>query len=373
MFCYSIIPRLKRWDSEVEPDPNRIPDWSIDQLEALTRRQPFANGRVTIGLGFDMLDLSRDQVVDLYQKARNLGVKSITSHWRKNTIAGTSSPTEMSSVPIRLITNVGSGDSVPSILHNYSLLGPDVLLSHATGSSETDFALLRSSGAFISGTPATESQMAHGEVVCFRDDVNASLGADCHSANSASMLHAMHIGLAVARSHRNERVLDSHKFPRQVEPRTLKAFNLATICGARAVGMEKEIGSLEVGKSADIVVFATDTPAMACAVDEDPLVAIVRHAGTREVEIVLVDGVVRKAKGSLPDVDLEQELGDWEGRKAVEGCSVDGGKLQWAEIMRQLLRSRGEIERRIDECDVEKAKDITLERWGASKGDDVFA
>ena len=331
-----------------------------------------------IGLGFDMLDLPKDQVVNLYQTARTLGVQTITSHWRKNNIAGTSLPTQLSSLSqshqyLAYPPHPGSGDSIPRTLHNYSLLGPDILLSHATGTSDADFALLHSAGAHISNTPATESQMAHGELVCFPPDVHASLGADCHSANSASMLHAMRVGLAVARSHRNERVLGAGKFPREVEPKTLRAFNLATICGARAIGMEKEVGSLEVGKKADVVVFGTETPAMACAVEEDPLVAVVRHAGTREVEMVVVDGVVRKERGSLVDVDLEQEVGAWEGREAVESAAVDGRRLDWAGIMEQLSRSRGEIQRRIERCDIEKARKMTLQRWGASDGDGVLA
>ena len=94
MFCYSIIPRLKRWDSEVEPETDPIPDWCIAQLKDFTGRQPFGNGLVTIGLGFDMLTLPREQVVNLYQTARNLGVKTITSHWRKNNVAGTSLSTK---------------------------------------------------------------------------------------------------------------------------------------------------------------------------------------------------------------------------------------------------------------------------------------
>ena len=257
-------------------------------------------------------------------------------------------------------------------MHQYSLLGPDILLSHATGSSETDFALLNSSGVGISCTPATESQMAHGEIVGFQSNLNASLGADCYSANEASMLHAMQIGLAVARSHRNDRILGSGKFPRRVEPRTLDAFNLATVRGARVVGMESEIGSPVVGKKADLPIFRTDTPAMACAFEEDPLVAVVRHASTREIETVIIDGIIRKANGDLMDVELESNVGAWEGRNAVQDVTADGAKLRWPEVITQLLRSREEVQRRIDQCDVAKATEITLRRWGTSEGDDVF-
>lgn len=84
IFCYSIIPRLTRWDTEVQPDPNSIPDWAITQLGELAEQQPFGSGRVTIGLGFDTLNLPRSQVQDLYQNARKHGVKLITSHCNSN-------------------------------------------------------------------------------------------------------------------------------------------------------------------------------------------------------------------------------------------------------------------------------------------------
>jgi cytosine/adenosine deaminase-related metal-dependent hydrolase len=61
------------------------------------------------------------------------------------------------------------------------------------------------------------------------------------------MLHAMQIGLPVARSHRNSEILVAGGFPSKAEPATLRAFNLATICGARAINMADNIGSLVEG------------------------------------------------------------------------------------------------------------------------------
>ena len=69
--------------------------------------------------------------------------------------------------------------SVPETLEEYGLLKPDIILSHATGSTKKELELLREAGAFVSTTPATESQMAHGEMIAFRKDVAASIGADC--------------------------------------------------------------------------------------------------------------------------------------------------------------------------------------------------
>jgi hypothetical protein len=69
--------------------------------------------------------------------------------------------------------------SVPDVLKGCNLLRPDILISHATGSTIEELKLLKDNGVYISCTPGTESQMAHGDLVGFRPDVLGSLGADC--------------------------------------------------------------------------------------------------------------------------------------------------------------------------------------------------
>jgi len=128
-----------------------------------------------------------------------------------------------------------------------------------------------------------------------------------HSNNPGSMLHAMQTGLAVARSHRNSNILSRGKFPQYIEPTTLQAFNLATIRGAEAIGLESQVGSLDEGKKADIVVFSTSSPAMSCVSDEDPLVAVVRHATPQDVDTVIIGGEMRKQSGRLMEVVVEDE------------------------------------------------------------------
>ena len=73
----------------------------------------------------------------------------------------------------------GSGFSVPKVLDDLNLLGPDMILSHSIGSTDDELKLLRDAGVYTSATPATESQMAHGDIVGFRDEILAAMGADC--------------------------------------------------------------------------------------------------------------------------------------------------------------------------------------------------
>ena len=171
IYCLSITPRLERWDElEVVEHHELVPNWFLPTLEDLGRYSQSFRGRVSIGLGFDSYGLPREDVIRVFEKARYIGVKIITSHWRRNNIAG-----------MKL--------SVVEALEQYGLLRSDIVLSHATGSTEKEMKMVRESGAFISACPATESQMAHGEVIGFRRDVLASLGSDCTFQRVLAPLH----------------------------------------------------------------------------------------------------------------------------------------------------------------------------------------
>ena len=68
--------------------------------------------------------------------------------------------------------------------------------------------------------------------------------------------------------------------------------------------MESELGSIAVGKLADLVIFDARSPSMICAAEQDAVAAIVMHASVRDIETVIVDGKVRKLGGKLVPVDV---------------------------------------------------------------------
>jgi hypothetical protein len=73
-------------------DPSLIPDWVLTQFAELAAKQPFGDGRVHLGLAFDAYFLPKDVVVALFENARKMGVKLITSHYVRNAIAGSCYP-----------------------------------------------------------------------------------------------------------------------------------------------------------------------------------------------------------------------------------------------------------------------------------------
>jgi 5-methylthioadenosine/S-adenosylhomocysteine deaminase len=81
---------------------------------------------------------------------------------------------------------------------------------------------------------------------------------------------------------------------------TEDALEMMTVSGARAVGMEGGIGSLEIGKRADLVIRTDSVPE---ARTVDPLQGIVFSAGGRSVDTVIVDGTVVVESGHASQVD----------------------------------------------------------------------
>lgn len=152
-----------------------------------------------------------------------------------------------------------------------------MIFSHACQADQADPSLLHDHGASISSTPDTELQLALGLPICFEPDfyAHSSLGADCHSINSSEILSAMRLALQTARGVPNQRYLSNMelvasknkldpkampniawkaapKNPKKTCATTEEALDLGTIMGAKAVGLEKYNGILEVGKKADI-------------------------------------------------------------------------------------------------------------------------
>ncbi|MXZ06173.1 MAG: amidohydrolase family protein, partial [Acidimicrobiia bacterium] len=82
------------------------------------------------------------------------------------------------------------------------------------------------------------------------------------------------------------------------------ALAMATIEGARSLGLESELGSLEPGKQADLVVFDGNTPTLANI--HDPFQAVVYCASPREVAEVWVAGTRSVADGEVVNVDVEE-------------------------------------------------------------------
>lgn len=232
---------------------------------------------------------------------------------------------------------VSDDGSLVDTLESYDLLGPDILFSHATNLTESDIAKLTQAKAWISTTPDTELQMGQGNIVCFQKGCTdmCALGIDCHSNNSGDMVSQMRLALQHERSCRNEDVIAQGKTTESLNLFVQDVFRLGTVQGARAIHMEDKLGSIEVGKLADLVIFDGNSPGMVCASEQDPVAAIVLHSSVRDIDTVIVDGQIRKRCGKLSTIQINPSM---------SGVNIAKQSVEWNQVAKELVSSRKRIE-----------------------------
>ncbi|HEY2592427.1 MAG TPA: amidohydrolase family protein [Chloroflexota bacterium] len=189
-----------------------------------------------------------------------------------------------------------TGGATPE-LDRIGALGPNVLLSHAPGISDAEVDLIAARGATVVMCPSTTLKEASGIGDRKLPELLARgvpVGLGCDSGNSSNYLDGVRMMNAAALGFKDGRRTVSVVSAEQ-------AVEMATLLGARAVGLGSEIGSLEVGKKADIVVF--DTLRAEWRSLRDPVNNLVYSADGRSVRWVVSDGRVVVDEGQVTFAD----------------------------------------------------------------------
>jgi 5-methylthioadenosine/S-adenosylhomocysteine deaminase len=176
-------------------------------------------------------------------------------------------------------------------------LGDNVLLAHAAGIDDAEVAAIARSGASVTMCPSTTMKEGSGLgqrklAELLASGVSVALGGD--SANSSNYLDAPRIMNALALGFK-----DGRRDPRAITAE--QVLELATLVGARALGLDREIGSIEVGKRADLVVFDTRRAEWRALLD--PVNNLVYSADGRSVRTVVADGRVVVDDGHVTFAD----------------------------------------------------------------------
>jgi cytosine/adenosine deaminase-related metal-dependent hydrolase len=211
----------------------------------------------------------------------------------------------------------------------HGLLGPDVLLVHMGYTTEEEWRQVADSGASVSFTPETELQMGMGfspTALVRRFGIAPSLGVDIVSNNSGDLFFQLRLALQVERAIANAATVEAGKVPEGVTVSCREALEWGTINGARAAGLEQQIGSLKPGKEADVVMIRTDAINFAGWNDEDPVASVVLQAHPGNVDTVLVAGNAVKRNGRLQvDVGEARALVTESQRRVARATQALGG------------------------------------------------
>ncbi len=180
------------------------------------------------------------------------------------------------------------------------LLGAGQVHVHCNACSDRELDLLAGAGASVSVTPETELQMGMGFPVTARlldRGMTPSLGCDIVSNNRGDLFGQMRLGLQCERARANQPSLEANTMPQALTLTAAQMLHFATLGGARAMGLDGEVGSIEVGKAADLVLLRGD--GLNFAPRAEPVAQTVLQCGPGDVDTVLVAGEVIKRDGRL--------------------------------------------------------------------------
>jgi 5-methylthioadenosine/S-adenosylhomocysteine deaminase len=197
-------------------------------------------------------------------------------------------------------------------LARLDLLGPDVNYAHANELTDREFGLIAETGGSISITPTTELTMALGTYpatgAASARGIRAGLGVDTVAGSGTDLFSEMRLALAAERSRAHADAVARGESVAEVAFGPRDALKLATIGGAEVWRLERETGTLEVGKQADLITIDMTGPHLDGFAD--PVTSAVFGAGPGDVATVVVGGEIVKARGQLvgPYADVAAEL-----------------------------------------------------------------
>ncbi len=191
--------------------------------------------------------------------------------------------------------------------HSLGILGPDALLAHCCWLNEHDKQLLAESGTSVAHNPVSNQYLADGVAPIpelMKLGVNVTAGPDgACSNNNQNMFDVMKSAALLHKVH-------------SLDPEAMtagKVFEMVTINAAKAIGMEKDIGSLEVGKYADLAMIDTNQPCMIPCFH--PLSNLVYAATPDVVNATMIHGELLMWDRRLLHIDEAETLA-----KANEAC-----------------------------------------------------
>ena len=187
------------------------------------------------------------------------------------------------------------GSTPVDYMESLGWLGPDVWFAHAVHLDDSSIEKIARTGTSVAHCPSSNARLGAG-IARTRDlldaGVTVGLGVDGAASNEAcALLEEVRHAVLFARARGGPRAMTVRE-----------SLQLATMGGAAVLGREQEIGSLEVGKLADVAVWRLDT--LAHIDIADPVAALVLGAPP-PLELLLVNGAIVVERDRLASVDEE--------------------------------------------------------------------
>ena len=282
-------------------DQNELIDWAIRTLEGQLTKFPIKQGE-RVGAWANLVG-HQTNTPEVWKAAKDLALQ----HGAR--ISAHMSPVEMD--PTWYLENTNRRPI--EYLSDIEVLGPHLALTHCVHVDDNEVALLAETGTNVNHCPLAALKGAYGipsatsripEMVA--SGVNVGLGTDGNNnGNASDLMRCIYLAAGLYK--------DSRQDVTQLSG--YRALEMATIGGAKTLGLEHEIGSLEPGKKADFVLHDIDRPEWRPLLN--PVNQLVWSATGAGVHSVWVDGRQTVANHRCVTVD-EEEL-----YRQVDAAAVD--------------------------------------------------
>ena len=199
---------------------------------------------------------------------------------------------------VHLLENISQRADMPfDALAQANALGPNLLGAHGIHLVDSEIQILADHDARILHNPLSNMRLASGVIrlpSLKEAGVQVGLGLDGGTNDTSDMFNNMRAALGLQRA---------TSLRADVTPSVTQVLRMATVDGAALLNMSDRIGSLTVGKKADVIIL--DPGAVNFAPTFDTVSQIVLNAQPQNVEWVFVDGRAVKRRGKLVGVDQD--------------------------------------------------------------------
>ncbi len=183
-------------------------------------------------------------------------------------------------------------------LEGLGVFSRPTVAAHCVTVDAEDIEIMRRNGVSAASNPGSNMKLASGIApvdAMLRAGVNVALGTDgASSNNNLDMLEEVRLCALCAKLREGD--------PAAVA--ALDALRMATIGGAKALGIDSITGSLEVGKDADIIIVSGSSPSMHPRID--PVANLVYSASSHDVSMTMVKGRILMEGHQIVGMDLEK-------------------------------------------------------------------
>lgn len=219
------------------------------------------------------------------------GVRDLASYYRVNVHTHASENLD----EIKLVEQERGMRNIVYLDH-IGLASPNLLLAHCVWLNEEEKKIIKERGIKVSHCPGSNLKLASGiaEVPdLLSREIPLSLGADgapCN--NNLDMFNEMRLASIIQKSFHGPTIMSAQT-----------VFRMATIGGAKAMGLDQDIGSLEEGKKADIVILNMNDFHVYPSFGVDPISRIVYSATRADVETTIINGRIVMENRIMKTID----------------------------------------------------------------------